>query len=28
MRKKSALAKKPGMKFNWSHGRYVRDEIE
>jgi len=26
MRKKSALAKKPGMKFNWAAGRYEREE--
>jgi 5-methylcytosine-specific restriction endonuclease McrA len=28
MRKKSALAKKPGTKFDWRQGRYVRDETE
>lgn len=26
MRKKSALSKKPGYKFNWRAGRYVKDE--
>lgn len=26
MRKKSALAKKPGTKFNWSTGRYERND--
>ncbi|WP_414461853.1 HNH endonuclease [Hyphomicrobium sp. DY-1] len=25
MKKKSALAKRPGMKFNWKQGRYVRE---
>ena len=26
MRKKSSLAKRPGMKFDWSQGRYVRED--
>lgn len=26
MRKKSSLAKKPGTRFDWSRGKYVRDE--
>lgn len=26
LRKKSALAKRDGMKFDWSQGRYVRED--